>query len=243
MDSYIVYCHINKINGKRYFGITSRTPAQRWGRGTGYKKCTAFARAIRKYGWDNFEHVIYFTDLTQKAAEAFETFFINHFNTINPKYGYNLTTGGGVCKMSDLTKKKQSEAKKQFWVEHSGMFDGPLNPHYGKRHSEETKQLLSYITLHRCDDPEYRKRLSESHKGKIPPNKGVPMSEEQKRKVSLAKKGCKPSHTQPVKCIELDRVFNSMREASKETNTNHTKICMVCRGQRKTAGGYHWQYI
>ncbi len=31
-------------------------------------------------------------------------------------------------------------------------------------------------------------------------------------------------------------------EASKETGANITKICEVCKGNRKTAGGYHWQY-
>ena len=37
---------------------------------------------------------------------------------------------------------------------------------------------------------ETKKKLSESKKGQIPPNKGKPMSEEAKRKLSASRKGC-----------------------------------------------------
>ena len=38
--SYIVYLHINKINGKIYVGITkyADNPNRRWMNGNGYKK-------------------------------------------------------------------------------------------------------------------------------------------------------------------------------------------------------------
>ena len=51
---YTVYQHKNKINGKRYFGITSRKPEERWGyNGRNYKSSPHFYSAIQKYGWDN----------------------------------------------------------------------------------------------------------------------------------------------------------------------------------------------
>ena len=37
MGEYKVYAHINKINGKRYIGITSKEPKSRWCHGRGYK--------------------------------------------------------------------------------------------------------------------------------------------------------------------------------------------------------------
>ena len=47
-----------------------------------------------------------------------------------------------------------------------------------------------------------------------------------------------------VKCIETEEIFESATEAAKKVpNTTQSKICMVCRGQRKTCGGYHWQYV
>ena len=39
---------------------------------------------------------------------------------------------------------------------------------------------------------ESRRKMSESHKGKVPPNKGIPMSEEQKKKLSEINKGKVP---------------------------------------------------
>lgn len=57
--SYYVYCHENKINHKRYVGITCTKPEKRWGtNGQRYKECPHFWHAIQKYGWDNFDHMI-----------------------------------------------------------------------------------------------------------------------------------------------------------------------------------------
>ena len=55
-----------------------------------------------------------------------------------------------------------------------------------------------------------------------------------------------------VRCIEKDIVFDSLADAEKwsltEENDNHKKashqhISKVCKGQRKTCGGYHWEYV
>ena len=65
---YTVYQHKNKINGKNYFGITSKNPEERWKKGEGYKSSPHFYLAIKKYGWDNFEHNILFEGLTKEEA-------------------------------------------------------------------------------------------------------------------------------------------------------------------------------
>lgn len=54
---YSIYIHLNKINDKKYIGITCKKPEIRWANGLGYKK-QPFWNAITKYGWDNFEHII-----------------------------------------------------------------------------------------------------------------------------------------------------------------------------------------
>lgn len=47
-----------------------------------------------------------------------------------------------------------------------------------------------------------------------------------------------------VECIETGEIFESATDAARKIpNTTQSKICMVCRGQRKTCGGYHWRYV
>lgn len=47
-----------------------------------------------------------------------------------------------------------------------------------------------------------------------------------------------------VQCIETGIIYESATEAARKVpKTSQGKICMVCRGQRNTSGGYHWCYI
>lgn len=156
---YFVYKHENKINGKCYIGITCQSnPKKRWQNGLGYKS-QFFYRAIEKYGWDNFDHIILNEKLSENQAKCQEMFWIKLYKSEN--ISYNATDGGDgsrgipmpettrealrkantgrVC--SEETKKKISESEK------------------GKRCSEENKQL--YRALYTG------KKLSEEHKEKI----------------------------------------------------------------------------
>lgn len=92
--NYTVYVHVNKINQKKYVGITGVTPQVRWQGGRNYKGCTYFNRALNKYGWDNFEHQIIFQKLTYREAIVLEQTLIKALKTRNNQYGYNGTDGG-----------------------------------------------------------------------------------------------------------------------------------------------------
>ena len=68
-NKWCVYCHTNKTNGKKYFGITSKNPEDRWKNGNGYCNQIVFWNAIQKYGWDNFKHEIIVDNITEKEAK------------------------------------------------------------------------------------------------------------------------------------------------------------------------------
>lgn len=42
---------------------------------------------------------------------------------------------------------------------------------------------------------------------------------------------------------QMLKVFESVEEAAKETGADTGHIPKVCRGERKTAGGYHWKFV
>ena len=54
------------------------------------------------------------------------------------------------------------------------------------------------------------------------------------------------SHLEKIKkkviCVELNKKFESILEASKILKINKSDICACCKGKLKTAGGYHWKY-
>ena len=103
-SNYSVYCHINKTNGKRYVGIT-KDIEKRWKlNGIAYKKQN-FYKAICKYGWDGFEHVVLKDGLSAEEAKKAEIDYISQFNSISP-HGYNISMGGDLTSCTPAIAKK-----------------------------------------------------------------------------------------------------------------------------------------
>jgi len=108
---YTVYMHISPSN-KRYIGITKQKLERRWDSGHVYRTSPHFWRAIKKYGWNNFKHIILFEHLTKEEAIKKEIELIKKYNLTDGKYGYNITKGGdGIngVKLSYETRLKMSK--------------------------------------------------------------------------------------------------------------------------------------
>lgn len=109
-NNYCVYVHINKINHKAYVGQTNQCPEHRWGKqGKGYIK-QQFYKAILKYGWDNFDHIVLQTNLTQEEANEKEKYYIKLYDSW--ANGYNYTEGGQNRHLTENEKIKISEFMK-----------------------------------------------------------------------------------------------------------------------------------
>lgn len=48
--------------------------------------------------------------------------------------------------------------------------------------------------------------------------------------------------SKPVRCMDLNTVYNSISEAAKTVGVCMTSIWKCCNGERKTAGGYRWSF-
>lgn len=118
-----VYVHINKINGKKYYGeakyVFNAYGLVRWGKnGKNYgvrKQGKHFASAISYFGWDNFTHKIIRKNLTKRQAVELESRLIRKYKTTNPDLGYNQITKGSIVVYTDELRKRLSKiGKKRF---------------------------------------------------------------------------------------------------------------------------------
>lgn len=111
-DNCAVYVHVNLINGKKYFGITTQEPEMRWKNGHGYYNNAHFTNAINKYGWNNFAHYVLYRNIPINIAKNIEEMLIQEHFSYDPRFGYNKTMGGELEIPTEEARKKMSEAKK-----------------------------------------------------------------------------------------------------------------------------------
>ncbi len=227
---FLVYMHVNKINKHVYVGITHHVnPNKRWGySGQKYKHCVKFMNAIKKYGWDNFEHII-LGRTSKERAIALEMSLIAHYKKLG--ISYNITDGGdGAEAVSEKNRKIISERMKN------------NHPMKGKHHTAEAKAKISEANKKRVYTKEQKEQLKKAGElgRKTMRERGWKRSQE-----SIRKQVEKIS--KPVLQLDLNGTvlgeFSSASEADKYfSNGKGHHISDVCNGKRKTAYGYIWKY-
>ena len=247
IKNYTVYMHVNKINNKKYIGITKTSVNKRWGNnGSGYgrNKQSIFYRAIQKYGWDNFEHLILYEKLSRDEACNIEIKLIKEYKTQDSNFGYNIQPGGqlgndGVV-FSEESKKKMSESHKgkKLTEDHKNKISESCKGHAPCIHSDETKEKLSKINTGKILSEETKNKISESLTG-------IKRSPE-----TLKKRKENSSANVSVYCPELNMKFQTIADAAKYTNTQRSNIQKCLRGERKSSGKHketneklHWEKV
>lgn len=129
-----VYAILNLVNLKEYIGQTVRGHLVRFSEHVN----TAFVkkdkkplyRAMRKYRLKNFVVMVLWHGPESKLNAAEKRFIRQRRTFIDTGWGYNLTTGGGVCKVSTATRKILSLA-------HRGI---PLSPAHRTAVAESSRR-------------------------------------------------------------------------------------------------------
>lgn len=149
--NWIVYEHISPSN-KVYVGITSASLEKRSGpSGSRYLLKTKngkfyhpiFASAILKYGWNNMEHHIVYTNLTKKEADKMEMNLIKKYKMLG--LSYNVTDGGDGTK--GIKFKHSKEAKRKISLHHAPITAETIEKirktMTGQKYSKERRLALS----------------------------------------------------------------------------------------------------
>ena len=244
-----IYKITNIQDGKVYIGqsidIYSRWKCHKCELRKNKHRNTHLQRAWNLYGSASFLFEI-IKECPEDQLDYYERKYINEYNALDMKHGYNYDSGGNVNKHhSEETKRKISESNKGRRY-NSGF----------KRTEEQRRRQSEYMKKHpRQISDETREKMRRSARGNK--NKlGKPVSEETRRKLSVANKGKilssetrrKMSEARGKKVGQYDEdmnliaTYNSVTEASKQLNLDASFISKVCRGVRPRAGGYLWKY-
>lgn len=155
---WTIYCHVHRESGKRYVGQTRFSMDKRWrehvSEARGAHRQTHFSRAVARYGQDAFEHYVLERCNTQELANVAEQMWIRHFNSSDPKNGFNVSHGGGGFRLPEPVAEDVLRDRIQKWEKDNGRrlvhkeydalvdyFSGPNSssfPHFynGRRYSE-----------------------------------------------------------------------------------------------------------
>lgn len=220
---YCVYRHVFP-NEKIYIGITMQKPENRWRQGKGYRNNQYMYRAIKKYKWENIKHEVLYENLTKEQAEQKEIQLISQFKSNNAKYGYNIEYGG--ChngKTSEKTRKLISLHHKK--------------TNLGKHLSDETKEKIRRAHIGMKLSQKTKNKISELKKGNIPYNKGIKKTKDEKYKDIFYQKTRKE-----IICVELNKIFPSIRNASKMLNIPKSSISKVLKGEYEQTHNLRFRY-
>lgn len=218
---FIVYEHVNLFNNKRYIGITPQIPEVRWQRGNGYRENTIFFRAIKKYGWDNFEHNILYEGLSNREALEIESTLIKKYKSLG--VSYNISDGYeelGISKRIPII-----------------VYDTGGN------------YVGAYISIHKASIelgiPETNITMALSNKYNITQAKGYVFLKEGDNildKVNKRHSSARRSVIQLTKNGQILAEFNSVSDAANSLGCGTGSISNCLKGRYNTAAGYKWRY-
>lgn len=217
-----VYCYTNKANNKKYVGVTNKKLNARAGKnGREYiSKNQPFGRAILEYSWDNFYAEILAETKSELEAEMLEKHYIEFYKSTDSDFGYNANKGGCVPTKKEVVQYDSN---------------GEMVGHYFSVKEASDATGVRGIEIINCCLK--RTKIVSGHTWRYARDKQTCFNEKELTPFSGERRVC-----QLNKNGEIIATYNSAKEAEKATGAHRSKICMCCKGQRITAGGYRWEY-
>ena len=233
---WYVYAHTNKINGKKYIGITGQQ--RYWDRwrsdGSGYKT-QVFGRAVEKYGWENFEHEILDKVKTESEAGMLEMFYIQKYKTSLKEFGYNISTGGEASSAGTYNLPSMSIPVYQYDLEGNYIAGYPSLMEAERQVGIDNSAICACCKgIHK-----YTKGFIWSYE-KYDKIDGI--NTKQYRYEKITQKQEKKVYQYNLQGDFLFE-YKSVKEASRITGVDFRSISSCCLGKIKSSNGYMWSYI
>lgn len=230
--TWYVYAHFTKdTNELFYIGVGT---GDRMKHDSKSKRSSDWHEIVCEHG--GFEYYIIIDDFTDRDEAVKEEV---RLQLINKPRGCLRYGDNNLAVVSEVTRKKQSESQKIRKISEESIL-GQARGWFKKGFAPWNKGKFG------CFSEDTRLKMSKAQKGKK-------LSEEHRKNISEGQSGEK-SHffgtkgelspvARKVKCIETGEVFPSITAAAQNISRAYSTVANVLRGLKKTAGGYHWEYI
>ena len=133
---------------------------------------------------------------------------------------------------------EESYRLEQYWIEQKDSVENGYNTSTGGKSGSNGTHPV------RSDD--FRRKVSESHKGEKNHNYGKHFSEDWRDNLAKSNRNNPKQKLRPVQQFTREgqfiKEYPSIMEAYRQTSINRSHIISCCKGQRETAGEYIWKY-
>lgn len=192
-----VYRITHLESGRCYIGQTIQSLGTRWRQHQRQSVCVRLHRAIAKYGAEAFEVEQIGESDDKLFLDFLERFWISVHRSSDREHGFNLREGGSFGRHTEASKGLMSQKVQAAYLRpetrerlRASKLGKPLADatckkiaaaNTGKRHTEETKALLSERRKAMWQDPQYRESVtSKQNAGKRSPEARAAASEKAK---------------------------------------------------------------
>lgn len=170
----------------------------------------------------------------RKWAYMFRRCYSEEYHKTHPTY-----VGCTVCNRWLILSNFVEDVPKITGYDEERFLNGELELDKDKKKDENKHYIMEYCTW--LSRPENQSLAQ----------KGKQFSDEHKQKLSEAHKGKFGSECPNSKKVvqydkqthELIKVWDSMHDVERELGINHSNISECCKGKRKSAGGFVWEYV
>lgn len=215
-----IYVTTNLINGKMYVGQRKIREGWRTYRGSGH----ALRKAIKKYGYQNFDRKIIDIAFNQDELNSLEYYYVKVFGAMNKRYWYNICEGGR-CGAAKLYEKEVS-----LYDVHGVLINKYKSLTIATKESGDSRDVIR----NNCNG-----KTKVTQKGHV-----WRWGDEPFNKYNI-------EYNDNPKCRSVDsydlsgnfiKTYYGEKEAERQTGVSHSSITDCCNGKKSSANDIVWRW-